>query len=256
MLVDIATIIGFIAAFGLIVAGILQGGSLMTFVDPPSLLIVVGGTIGATLINYSLPQVLGLIGIIKNAFFSQSNSPQDWIETLVEFAGKSRRDGILSLESSMGDVKDDFLKKGIQLAIDGLEPQIIRNILETEIDHVEERHNMGSDICMTMSAFAPALGLIGTLIGLVLMLQNMDDPSSIGPAMAVALLTTFYGAILANIVFTPLAGKLKIKSQSEILTKELLLEGVLSITAGDNPRVLEQKLHAFLAPKLRKSAFE
>jgi len=254
--VDIATIIGFVVAFGLVVAGILQGGSLATFIDPPSLLIVVGGTIGATLVNYSLPQVLGLVGIIKNAFFSQSYNPDKWIEVLVEFAGKSRRDGILSLESSLNEINDDFLKKGIQLAIDGLEPQVIRNILETEIDHIEERHNTGSDICMTMSAFAPALGLIGTLIGLVLMLQNMDDPSSIGPAMAVALLTTFYGAILANLVFTPIAGKLKGKSKDEILTKELLLEGILSITAGDNPRVLEQKLHAFLAPKLRKSSFE
>ncbi len=253
---DIATIIGFVMAFGLVVAGILQGGSLGTFIDPPSVLIVVGGTIGATLVNYSLPKVLGLVGILKNAFFSQSNNPDTWIQILVEFAGKSRRDGILALESSLGDVKDEFLKKGIQLAIDGLEPQVIRNILETEIDHIEARHTDGSDIFMSMSAFAPALGLIGTLIGLVMMLQNMDDPSSIGPAMAVALLTTFYGAIMANLIFTPLAGKLKVKSKEEILTKELLLEGILSITAGDNPRVLEQKLHAFLSPKLRKSSFE
>ena len=248
--------IGFVMAFGLVIAGILQSGSLTTFIDPPSVLIVVGGTIGATLVNYSLSQVLGVIGVLKNAFFSQSYSPDKWIEVLVEFAGKSRRDGILALESSLNDVEDEFLKKGIQLAIDGLEPQVIRNILETEIDHIEERHNNGSNIFMTMSAFAPALGLIGTLIGLVLMLQNMDDPSSIGPAMAVALLTTFYGAIMANLIFTPLAGKLKGKSKDEVLTKELLLEGILSITAGDNPRVLEQKLHAFLAPKLRKSNFE
>jgi len=232
------------------------GSGLGTFVNVPSLLIVVGGTIGASLINYPLKEVLGVGGIIKNAFFYQMQSSQDLIASLVDFAGKARRDGILALQSVVKEVGDPFLEKGIQMAVDGQETENIDNILSTEIDYIRSRHKLGSEILLTMGTFAPAMGLIGTLIGLVQMLQNMSDPSSIGPAMAVALLTTFYGAILANMVFLPLAGKLKTRSSEEVLVKELILEGILSISAGDNPRTMEQKLHTFLSPKHRVSSFD
>jgi chemotaxis protein MotA len=174
----------------------------------------------------------------------------------VDFASRARRDGILALEAAIAEVDDPFLTRGIQLAVDGQEPEAIEGILQTEIDKVRSRHKKGVDIMTTMGTFAPALGLIGTLIGLVGMLQNMSDPSSIGPQMAIALLTTFYGAMLANLVFNPLASKLRGRSEDEIEVKELGLQGILSIAAGDNPRVVEQRLHAFLRPKNRQSQFD
>jgi len=153
----------------------------------------------------------------------------------------------------MKDVTDEFLKKGVQLSIDGLEPQEIRDVLETEVDFIRTRHQLGAEIFATMGAFAPALGMIGTLIGLVQMLQTMDDPSSIGPSMAVALLTTFYGSIMANIVCLPISGKLKTRSKEEVLTKDLSVQGIIALANGDNPRILEQKLLAFLPPNQRES---
>ena len=149
---------------------------------------------------------------------------------------------------------DEFLSKGLQLSVDGLEPQAIQEILETEVEHIQERHKLGADILTTMGIFAPALGMIGTLIGLVQMLQSMDDPSTIGPAMAVALLTTFYGALMANIICLPIAGKLRTRSGEEMMAKELMIEGVMSIAKGENPRILEQKLNAFLAPPQRQQS--
>lgn len=222
----------------------------------PSMLIVVGGTIGASLIAYPLKEVLGSGKIIKNAFFFQVQSTTDLIASLVDFAGKARKDGILALQSVVKEAGDPFLEKGIQMAVDGQETESIEVILTTEIDYIKNRHKLGAEIMTTMGTFAPAMGLIGTLIGLVQMLQNMSDPSSIGPAMAVALLTTFYGAILANMIFLPIAGKLKMRSSEEVLVKELILEGIVSISSGDNPRTMEQKLHTFLSPKSRISSFD
>lgn len=253
---DLATVIGIISAFSLVILAIMSGGMLIIFISIPSAMIVVGGTMGATLINYPLGQVLGVINVLKKVFFHKVISPKSTIPLIVQFASKARKDGILALESMVKEVDDSFLQKGVQLAVDGLEPTSIREILEKEIDFLEERHKLGSEIFTTMGTFAPALGLIGTLIGLVQMLQSMEDPSSIGPAMAIALLTTFYGAILANLVFLPIAGKLRTRSQEEILAKDLIREGILAISAGDNPRIVEQKLHAFLAPKLRESSFD
>jgi chemotaxis protein MotA len=253
---DLATVAGVVSAFGLVFAAIAMGGGMESFIDIPSVLIVVGGTIGATLINFPLKSVLGVVKVVKNAFFAKTVSIPEVITSFVEYATKARREGILALESSMNEVEDKFLAKGLQLTIDGLEPKSIEEILETEIDHVRNRHNLGADILVTMGTFAPALGMIGTLIGLVQMLQNMSDPGKIGPAMAVALLTTFYGAIMANILFNPLAGKLRNRSKEEILVKELMLNGILAIARGDNPRIIEQKLHSFLPPDLRKSVFQ
>ncbi|MBW2145410.1 MAG: MotA/TolQ/ExbB proton channel family protein [Deltaproteobacteria bacterium] len=250
---DIATILGIISAFSLIIISISTGSGLGIFINIPSMMIVGGGTLGATLINYPLKDVLSVGAVLKNAFFFKSHSPQYWISTMVQYAGKARKEGILSLESEVNNLSDAFAKKGTQLAIDGLEPSSIRNILETEIQYIETRHKLGCEIFNSMGAYSPAMGLIGTLIGLVQMLQSMDDPSTIGPAMAVALITTFYGAVMANAVFLPLAGKLKTRSQEELLAKELILEGIISICTGENPRVLEQKLYAFLSPRLRQS---
>ncbi len=250
---DIGTVIGIIAAYGLILMAI--GAQLVLFVNIPSALIVVGGTLGATMVNFPLGRVIGAVSVAKNAFFAQKNDPTIIIKDLIEHAGKARKGGILALESVVGSIKDEFTAKGVQLAVDGLEPKFIQKILETEIQFIEDRHKQGAEVFSTMASLAPAFGLIGTLVGLVLMLQSMDDPSAIGPSMAVALITTFYGAVLANTTFLPISGKLKTRSKEELLAKELVIEGILSIAAGDNPRIMEQKLNAFLPPKLRKTSF-
>ncbi|MGI6454271.1 MAG: motility protein A [bacterium] len=248
---DISTVVGLILAFGLMAAAMLLGGSLMVYVDIPSVLITVGGTFAATLVNYPIPNVLSLGSVVKNAFFMRQLSPLDTVSTLVSFAERARREGILALEGSMDEVEDDFIRSGLRLAVDGVEPELIKDILQTELAFIEDRHRSGQAILTFMATAAPAMGMIGTLIGLVAMLQNLSDPSSIGPSMAVALLTTLYGAMMANMIFIPLAGKLKVRSQEEILIKEVAIEGVMSIQSGDNPRILEQKLLAFLAPNIR-----
>ena len=248
---DIATLLGIISAFGLVVTAIFMGGGLTLFINIPSALIVIGGTLGTTLINYPLSDMLKVVSVVKNALFSEAVKANALIETFVNFANKSRREGILALEGEIKNVKGEFLKRGIQLSIDGLEPTEIKDILETEVEFIRSRHQLGAEIFTTMGTFAPALGMIGTLIGLVQMLQTMDDPSSIGPAMAVALLTTFYGSLMANLVCMPIAGKLKTRSKEEVLVKEMTVEGIISLSNGDNPRILEQKLKAFIPPNQR-----
>ncbi|MCP4716314.1 MAG: motility protein A [Deltaproteobacteria bacterium] len=248
---DIATIVGVVTGFGLMFAAILMGGGLGWFINYPSLMIVIGGTIGVTLINFPLGAVLGVMGVLKNALFHKESSTAEIIKNLVEFSRVARREGILALQALTKDLDEPFLVKGINLAIDGLEPQVIGDILDTEIEQLEGRHKFGAEVFNAMGAFAPAMGMMGTLIGLVQMLQQMDDPSSIGPAMAVALLTTFYGVVLANLVCLPVAGKLKLRSTQEVLAKQLMSEGIKSIQSGDNPRIVEQKLIAFVEPKKR-----
>ncbi len=249
---DLATIIGIIVAFGLVFAA--MGKDIPIFFDIASVLIVFGGTAGAALITYPLGTVLGVVGIMKKAFMSKLDSPEVLIARFVEYATKVRREGILSLEPLLKEIPDEFLRKALQLVVDGLEPQSIQEIMETEISCQEDRHAKGAEILLAFGAIAPAMGMIGTVVGLVLMLKNMSDPSSIGPAMAVALLTTFYGALLANLVFNPMAGKLKTRSQEEVLLRGMILEGVLSISRGENPRIIEEKLSSFLPPKKRKAA--
>jgi chemotaxis protein MotA len=253
-IMDIATVLGVISAFGLVLVAIFMGGGLGLFINIPALMIVVGGTLGTTMINYPLKDMFGVLNVVKKALLTKNISTNELVKTFLVFAGKSRKEGILSLEGDIKEVSDEFLKKGVQLSIDGLEPQEISNLLETELDFIRTRHQLGAEIFTTMGTFAPALGMIGTLIGLVQMLQSMEDPSTIGPAMAVALLTTFYGSIMANIVCMPIAGKLKTRSKEETLTKEMTIEGVISLSNGDNPRILEQKLHAFVPPNQRESS--
>jgi len=251
---DIATIAGVISAFGLVLVAIFMGGGLNIFINIPALMIVVGGTLGVTMICYPLKDVLGVFKVVQKALFSKAIPVKELIERFVNFANKTRREGILALESEIKDVQDEFLRKGVQLSIDGLEPQEIQEILDTELDFLRNRHRLGAEVFTSMGTFAPAMGMIGTLIGLVQMLQSMEDPSTIGPAMAVALLTTFYGSIMANIMCMPIAGKLRTRSKEETLAKEMTIQGILALSNGDNPRVLEQKLLAFIPPNQRESS--
>ncbi|MBN1828912.1 MAG: MotA/TolQ/ExbB proton channel family protein [Deltaproteobacteria bacterium] len=253
---DLATIIGIVSGFGLVFVSMATSkGGIGAFIDLPSVMIVFGGTIGATLINYPIREVLGVIKVAKNVFLQKTLQPDAMIERLIEMSKLSRREGILALEKTLKELSDPFLEKGVRLMVDGIEPGNLAKILQTELDYVAERHGLGAEIFTTMGNFAPAMGMVGTLIGLVQMLISMSDSSSIGPAMAVALITTFYGVILANLVFLPIAGKLKTRSSQELLVKELIISGVLSIQSGDNPRILEQKLHSYVSPVERRSLF-
>jgi len=191
--------------------------------------------------------------VAKNVFFRKKLKTDKVIKMLLDMSKVSRRDGILALENKVEDVKDAFFAKGMMLMIDGVEPVTLSRILNTELEYISERHSLGAEIFTTMGNFAPAMGMVGTLIGLIKMLVQMENPSSIGPAMAVALVTTFYGVILANLVFLPAAGKLKTRSSSELMQKQLIINGILSIQSGDNPRVLEDKLYSFIAPGKRKT---
>jgi len=251
---DIATLIGILVSFGLVIISIMIGGEGTWFINAPSVMIVFGGTMGATLLAYPLADVLSVVKVAKHVFMHKSHSVSELIPMIAGFAKKARQEGILSFESQLADIEDPFLVQGIQMAIDGMETSAIEDVMTTEIYYLEERHRLGSDIFSTMGAFAPAVGMLGTIIGLVQMLMQMEDPSQIGAPMAVALLTTFYGTILANLLFLPVAGKLKTRSKQEILLKQMMLQGVVSIQSGDNHRVVEQKLKAFIAPRARLAA--
>ncbi|MCX8042518.1 MAG: motility protein A [Desulfobacterota bacterium] len=248
---DIATILGILCGFSLVFAAIAMGGGIGWFVNIPALMIVLGGTIGVTLVHYPLKSVLGVLGVLKNALFHQETSAIETIKNLVEFSRVARREGILALQSLITHIHDPFLNKGVNLAIDGLEPHVVQEILEIELEKLEKRHKIGAEVFATMGTFSPAMGMLGTLIGLVQMLMQMQDPSKIGPAMAVALLTTFYGMIIAYMICLPISGKLKTRSAQEILMKQLIIEGIKAIQSGDNPRIVEQKLLAFIEPKKR-----
>ncbi len=248
---DLATLIGVLIGAGLIIIAISMGGSGLWFLNLPSALIVLGGTFGATLINYPLSEVVGVFKVAKNAFLYKAHSPLEIINLMVEYAKKARKEGILSFEAELPNIKDPFLAKGLRLAIDGMESTAIREILSTEIQATLERHNQGAEIFSSMGSYSPAVGMLGTIIGLVQMLMQMKDPSQIGAPMAVALLTTFYGTMLAYLFFLPISGKLKARSKSEVLVKQMIMEGVISIQSGDNYRVVEQKLKAFLPLKER-----
>lgn len=248
---DIATIVGLISGFIFIIWGIFISGDIGSFIDIPSILIVLGGTLASTLISYPIKSFLGTFRVVKNAFLQKEISPDNVIVEIIQLANVARKEGLLSLEEFGEKVDDEFLKKGIMLIVDGTDPELVRNILETELVFLEERHTEGQSIFETMGSFAPAYGMLGTLIGLINMLQKLDDPSNIGPSMSVALVTTFYGSFFANVVFLPMANKLKIRSKREILVKELMVEGLLSIQAGENPRIIEEKLKTFVPPELR-----
>lgn len=250
---DIATIIGLIAGASLVLWAIMTSSSLGPFIDPPSAAIVFGGAVSAALISFPIRNVLSIAKVVKNCFFTKPRDPDELIRQLVRFAEIARRDGILSLENAASEIKDPFLLTGIQMTVDGTDPAMIESILTSELESVETRHSEGKALFDNLGKYGPAFGMIGTLVGLVIMLQNMSDPSSIGPAMAVALLTTLYGALLANLFALPLADKLALRSREELTYKMIVIRGVLAIQQGDNPRVVEQKLKTFLPHSRRKA---
>lgn len=248
---DPATLIGILVSIGLVGFSIMSGEGASMFLNVPSMTIVLGGTAGATLVCYPMENVLGVLSILKKAFLHRAETNAEIITRMEEMAKKARKEGLLSLEAAAGNVTDEFYKTGLQLVVDGQEADTIEAILTTEIDYIKSRHAAGAGIMQAAGTYAPAFGMIGTIIGLIQMLQNMEDPASIGPAMAVALVTTFYGALLANVVFLPLVTKLQQRSIREVEQKRLITEGLLSIQAGDNPRILVQKLNGFVQPSAR-----
>jgi chemotaxis protein MotA len=233
-----------------------MGVGIGAYVDIPSALIVIGGSIGALLISFRLETMKQFTKIFMIAIKPPQEDKVELIKKLVEFATSARRDGILSLEAAANQEENEFLKKGLSMAVDGNEPEAIRELLEIEMDQTSSRHKVHASVFDQWAGLAGAMGMIGTLIGLVAMLLNMADPSAIGPSMAVALLTTMYGAMIGNIFGTPIANILNIRNDDETLVKEMILEGIMSIQAGDNPRTLEGKLLSFLPPSERVSQFE
>lgn len=251
---DLATLIGLVLAWGAFLGSILiEGGDLSALLNPSAALLVFGGTLGASMICFPLSTVTSLPGIVKNAFLSKKEDVGHLIKTLVGYAEKARREGLLALEDEVQKMDDPFLKKGIQLAIDGTDPELVREIMETDIQFLGARHHEGANLFGTMGGFAPTLGVIGTVSGLVHMLANLSDPGSMGPSIAAAFIATLYGVCSANLLFLPLGNKLKAISHEEVLVREVIMEGILAIQAGDNPRIVEEKLKAFLSPKIRKT---
>ncbi len=248
---DIATIVGLVLGIALIAMAILLGGDVVAYLNGPSVLIVIGGAGAATLTAYPLSRFLKLPSVSMKTIFARPTNSVELIKQLVELAEVARRDGILALENMTEKIEDPFLVSGIQMAVDGTDPEVIQACMETELENLMERHDSGKGLLDSMGRYAPAFGMIGTLVGLVAMLSNMDDPSAIGAGMAAALLTTLYGALLANIVLLPLADKLAMRSGEEVLTKTIIIQGVMSIQAGDNPRNVFSKLMTFVPPAER-----
>jgi chemotaxis protein MotA len=244
---DISTVTGIVTGILFVALAILAGDKPQIFINVQGFLIVVGGTLATTLMRFPLASCLNMVNVVKNAFFHRLTDPGDLIEELVQLARKSRQEGLLSLEDYKSD--DPFMAQGIQLVVDGNEPDTVEELLETNIRCLKLRHRNGQDILKAVGEAAPAFGMIGTLIGLVIMLTNMEDVKALGPAMAIAILTTLYGALIANLIALPLVKKLEIRSEQETLNRELMLVGLLNILRGENPRMIETQLRAFLAKR-------
>lgn len=249
---DIATIVGVLLGLVVIIGAIAVGAGKELFFNVPSLAITIGGMLCATLIHFSLSQFLGIFSIIKKTIVAKVPSQSELIQKMVNYAAINRRDGALALEQEISKIDDLFFVKGLQMLVDGQEGDGIRDIMSLEIQYLQDRHSRGKKILEFMGASAPSFGMIGTLIGLVQMLANLDDPSSIGMGMATALLTTFYGAFAANLIFIPLAGKLGIYSKAETVSKEMIVEGICAIAQGDNPTTVREKMHAFVSQGRRQ----
>lgn len=249
---DIASLIGIIMCFVMLVYGIISNhADMMTYLNFPSAIITFGGAIFATMLSYSMQDFLNSMKSIGLIFKASKMNTSEIIKSIIDLSNVARKEGLLSLEEAAADLDEPFLKKGILLIVDGTDPDLVRGIMETELVSIEARHKTVISFWEALAAMGPAWGMIGTLVGLVNMLNNMSDPSSIGGDMAVALITTLYGSVLANWLCTPVAGKLKAQNAQEMQLKEIMVEGLLSIQAGENPRVIEEKLKSFLAPKDR-----
>jgi len=250
--VDIASLIGLIMGFLMLVYGIISNhADIMTYLNFPSAIITFGGALFATMLSYSMQDFLNSMKGIKLIFKTSSMNTSEMIKSIIDLSNVARKEGLLSLEEAAADLDEPFLKKGILLIVDGTDPDLVRGIMETELVSIEARHKTVISFWEALASMGPAWGMIGTLVGLVNMLNNMSDPSRIGGDMAVALITTLYGSVLANWLCTPVAGKLKAQNAQEMQLKEIMVEGLLSIQAGENPRVIEEKLKSFLAPKER-----
>ncbi len=253
---DLGTIIGLVLMYAMLVFAVVLGVGVGPYINLPAFLIVIGGATGALLVGFKLEQVKMIGSLIGVAVKPQTYDVPALINKLVNYATMARRDGILALETPVNQEDDIFLKKGLSMAVDGNDPDVIRQLLELETEESSGRHKTNASIFDQFAAMAGAFGMIGTLIGLVAMLVQMNDPSAIGPAMAVALITTLYGAVLANTIGIPVANLLNIRDKDEVVVRTLVVEGIMSIQAGDNPRTLEQKLLSFLPPSERTSNFE
>lgn len=251
---DIASAAGIIIAIALILVSIVVGGgSFGAFIDPASVMVVIGGAIAATLISFPLKNFLAVFGVTTKVFLYKLHPTSDIISQIVSLAETARRDGLLALEGRLEEIEHPFIVLGVQMAVDGARPEVMEDILRTELDAVATRHRDGKALLDCMGRFAPAFGMIGTLMGLIIMLGDMSDPSKIGQGMAVALLTTLYGAIASNVVFLPFAEKLGFTNKQELLTMEIVIRGIMAIQSGENPRIIEQKLNTFIPPKQRAS---
>jgi chemotaxis protein MotA len=248
---DLATIIGCLLSFGLVFQAMAGGSGIGGFVDVPSLGIVFGGTIGSMLMNFPMRQCSSVIKVTMHTLIFKMSTPTDEIERIVEYANLARREGLLALEDKLQSVEDPFFAKGIQLVIDGFPVETVRDIMELEADWQFQRHSAGRKVLESAAATAPAFGMVGTLIGLVKMLANLSNPDDIGAGMSVALLTTLYGAMLANMVLIPLAGKLEVRAKEEVLLRDLMVEGIIAIQSGEKPQLIKEKLKSFLAPSAR-----
>ncbi|MBR6329242.1 MAG: motility protein A [Lachnospiraceae bacterium] len=257
---DLASTLGIVLCIVLVIFGIVSGdqgfAALKNFLDAPSALITIGGAMCATLAQNSIASFLGGLKTITLIFKAPALDSPGIIKKIIELSNVARKEGLLALEEAAADLDDAFLKKGVLLIVDGTDPDLVRGILETEMVSIDVRHKSNMGIWDTIAAMGPAWGMIGTLVGLINMLQALDDPSSIGPSMAVALITTLYGSMMANWICAPVSGKLKMNNDAEMQVKEIMIEGLLSIQAGENPRVIEEKLKSFLSPGDREGIGE
>lgn len=248
---DLATFLGFVGAFAVVTAAVFFGGSATVFLNVPSILIVLGGTFLVVMMKFSLSQFLGAFRVATRAFLYTPESPREVIPQIIEMSNIARKEGMLALEDQ--EISSSFLKQGIDMLIDGTKPEVIKNLLVKDMQQTVDRHSWGAKVFTASGDVAPAMGMIGTLIGLVQMLSAMDDPKAIGPAMAVALLTTLYGAVFANMVALPIADKLNLRKVEEGRLKAICIDGIIGIAEGQNPRVLEPMLKTYLAPAHRNN---
>ncbi len=254
---DLATVLGLASGFGLVAIAMVVGGSPRMFLDAPSMLIVVGGTLGVTLTCFSMREMAGVHRTVAKALFHTSPKPDDEARRMLALAEDARKQGMLSFENSLPSLRGNpFLIKAVSMVADGFPVEEVERVMRREIDEMTGRHRKGASVLRKAAEIAPAMGLIGTLIGLVQMLGNLDNPSTIGPSMAVALITTFYGAVLANMLFAPLAAKLERNSTEEALVYNVYLLSAVSIGRKENPRRLEMLLNALLPPAMRVRFFD
>lgn len=251
---DIASLAGMLLGAVMFIFGVFSNGGaagLLNMWNLPSVIITIGGSLASTLGSFKLSDFITGLKSAGLAFKEKTMDPAGTIKNIIDLSNTARKEGLLALEEAANGIEDDFLKKGIMLVVDGTDPELVRGIMETDLTCIEGRHKKSIAVWEKWAELGPAWGMIGTLIGLVIMLNNMEDPNSIGPSMSVALLTTLYGSLIANWLCNPIATKLKVNNDNEMMMKEITVEGILSIQAGENPRVIEEKLKSFLAPSAR-----